>query len=247
ENAGLSAARNTGVQRSTGEFLVFLDADDWLTPGSIERNLVHLLSNEKLAFVSGAHYKVFKDGTIKEEIQHVKSDHYCNLLRRNYIGMHSSVLFRRWVFDEFLYDTSLRSCEDYDLYLRVARKYPVYHHTEKIGAYRILSDSMSSNLPRMLATALKVLDHQKSSLHSEAEKEAYKAGKAFWTNYYCTQLHQNLVAKRTRPSKAALDMLFAYEPELGREFVSKNRLYLLLKGSNRMHMLKYLLNNKRQN
>ena len=87
--------------------------------------------------------------------------------------MHATVLYRRWVFDEFGFDTSLKACEDYDLYLRIARKYPIAHHTKKTAAYRWHNSNMSGNIPKMLSYVLIVLDRQKKLLHTK-EKEALK-------------------------------------------------------------------------
>src|SRR5688500_685940 len=52
-NSGLSASRNTGIRHSQGDYLVFLDADDWLYPEALAINLQYLKQNEQLAFVSG--------------------------------------------------------------------------------------------------------------------------------------------------------------------------------------------------
>ena len=41
-NQGLSSARNTGVAHSKGEFVCFLDADDWLLPNALETNYLHI-------------------------------------------------------------------------------------------------------------------------------------------------------------------------------------------------------------
>src|SRR5688572_13575667 len=151
KNQGLSAARNTGIKHSTGEYLVFLDADDWLLPGSIITNVEYLQAKNDLAFVSGAHDKVFVDkGEVRHEYQAVKANHYQQFLQGNYIGMHATVMYRRRVFDEFLFDVSLRACEDYDLYLNISRKHPVLHHEKNIAAYRLHTTNMSGNIPVML-------------------------------------------------------------------------------------------------
>lgn len=226
ENQGLSAARNTGISHSKGEMLVFLDADDWLLPDAIHTNVRYLLQHEKLAFVSGGHDKVFIDeGTVKEEICEVPSEHYLNLLEGNYIGMHATVMYRRWVFEEFAYDTSLKACEDYDLYLNITRKYPVLHHTQKIAAYRLHTTNMSGNIPFMLATALHVLDRQHKHLHTAVENDAFKKGHAIWKDYYCKELYNKLLSKKVTASKKAISTLVKYKPVLGIKYMLKSILH----------------------
>jgi glycosyltransferase involved in cell wall biosynthesis/SAM-dependent methyltransferase len=172
-NQGLSASRNTGIKNCTGAYVTFLDADDWLYPNGIEINLTCLNENEKAAFGSGAYDNVYEDGSITECKVEIEKDHYRHFLDYNYVGMISVVLFRRHVFDEFLFDTKLKACEDHDLYLKVSRKYPVFHHTQKIAAYRRHSANMSSNIPVMLSTALAILKKQQKRLQTKAEKRAY--------------------------------------------------------------------------
>lgn len=58
-NGGPSAARNTGVARATGEFLAFLDADDYWEPGKIERQMARLAASPNLEIVACQHrYRV---------------------------------------------------------------------------------------------------------------------------------------------------------------------------------------------
>ena len=223
ENQGLSAARNTGIRNSHGDLLVFLDADDWLLPGALEVNVRHLQQNEKLAFVSGGHDKVFvEDGITKEDITEVTSDHYAHLLQGNYIGMHATVMYRRWVFEEMEYDTSLKRCEDYDLYLRIAHKYPVLHHTEKIAAYRLHTANMSSNIPGMLSTVLEVLERQQDRLRTPAETKAYTQGQEIWKSYYCQELYQNLLRGKASFNFPAYLTLARHKPSLLLKFL-RNR------------------------
>ncbi len=214
ENQGLSAARNTGALHSTGEFLVFLDADDLLYPYAISYNLAYLLQHPNAAFVSGAYLAItHAKENLDDGGEEILDDHYINMLRKNYIGMHGTVMYRRWVFDEFLFDTSLKACEDYDLYLRVTRKYPVLHHTKKLAAYRMHTSNMSGNLPLMLSQALEVLKRQEPELRSDAEREAYEAGLKGFVDYYTTLIYGCLKAEQIKPTPEVLNFLHQYKPK----------------------------------
>jgi glycosyltransferase involved in cell wall biosynthesis/SAM-dependent methyltransferase len=192
-NRGLSAARNTGIDHSKGEFLVFLDADDLLYPNAIEINIGYLLKNETLAFVSGWHDKVdeWKYPIAQDAQQVIESNHYLHLLMGNYIGMHAAVMYRRKVFDKFRYDTSLKACEDYNLYFDITRKYPVASHNTKMAAYRIHGVNMSANVPFMLKHVLFVLERQKPRLLSNEERQAFNLGKKIWKDYYSEKIYWN--------------------------------------------------------
>lgn len=166
-----------------------MDADDLLLHDAIAYNIEYLKKETKLAFVSGAHQVSTIDNIkIKTINESVVFDHFQTLLRKNYIGMHATVMFRREAFDEVLYDTTLKACEDYDIYLKIAKKHPIAHHNKVLSVYRRHQENMSNNIPFMLSTVLKVLNRQKHNLSKKMTfwlyKKVSKTSQNIITNYF---------------------------------------------------------------
>jgi glycosyltransferase involved in cell wall biosynthesis len=234
DNKGISATRNTGIDNSSGKYIVFLDADDWLLPDALKINLKYIESDPKLAFVSGGFQFFYeKDKTTQDIISVVEEDHYCHLLESNFIAMIASMMFQRWVFDSFRYDTNLRVCEDYELYLRVARKHPIFHHTELIAVYFIHDTNVSKVSSAMLDAALQVLDTQKSVLMNDKEKHWFKKGQIFWKNWYCKVMYTQLVnvfGEDIKTNKLALRTLRKYNKPLYFRLMLKTVLLFLKPG-----------------
>ncbi|MFQ4139750.1 glycosyltransferase [Nodosilinea sp. PGN35] len=197
ENQGLSGARNTGIRESKGKCLVFLDADDRLTPNALQAGLNCLHAHPECAFISGHHRYIKGDGSLLNEYspEPIDEDHYLALLKRNYVGMHATVMYQRWVFDVVGgFDTSLKSCEDYDLYLRIAKSFPVYRHDYITAEYRRHESNMTYNSSRMLNAALTALRSQWPYVRDHSSyRRAYCAGLRFWRGYFGKQSLERLI------------------------------------------------------
>ncbi len=226
DNAGLSAARNTGIKHSSGKYLIFLDADDWLLPGAIARNTGFLAGYDEIAFVSGAYqYRIENENRYGNIIKEVEGDHYCALLKGNYIGMHATVLYQRWVFDHLQFDTRLKACEDYDLYLRIARIYPIAHHTDLIAVYRLHNTNMSGNAILMLESTQQVLKQQALNLKNDLERKCYEEGLMYWQHYYAKELFTKLSfqLQLNNINKQEESALRKYDKTLYKLFVARKR------------------------
>jgi glycosyltransferase involved in cell wall biosynthesis len=197
ENRGLAAARNTGVAATDAAFLTFLDADDRLLPEAMEVGIRHLEAQPSAAMVYGAHRMVDVDGRPVSAKIHIPvfGDAYLQFLRRgNFVGMHATVVYRR----ERLaalggFDESFRSCEDYELFMRIVKTGAIVSHDCLVAEYRKHGQNMSNNRRRMLAAALRVLDVQSASIVTAEERLAIAEGRKFWRAYYAGELAEDAI------------------------------------------------------
>jgi hypothetical protein len=191
-NQGLAAARNTGLRGSQGAYLVFLDADDRLLPQALEAGIRHVQTVPDCAFVAGHFRYINSDGSrSKEDAQEpIAPDPYLAFLQGNYVAMHAAVMYRRVALEAVGgFNPSLAACEDYDLYLRLAREFPVVRYDEVVAEYRQHTGNMSRDPALMLQTALAVLRAQwHHAKASPSYRRAYHTGLRGWQAYYGEQL-----------------------------------------------------------
>lgn len=189
---GVSMARNTGVLYSKGAYLLFLDADDWLYPEALEIQLHYFNAFPEVALVAGGFDRVNDDGTLladQPDLKQNRDEFYCQLLMGNFIGMQSNVMYRRDLFFDFYFDSTVDGCEDYDLNLRVSRQLPALSHTQKVAVYRMHGDSLSSDIAMMKERVQRVLARQKPFLRTPEERAAFDTGVSNWNAYYTTVMN----------------------------------------------------------
>ncbi|HNX68236.1 MAG TPA: glycosyltransferase family A protein [Candidatus Omnitrophota bacterium] len=127
KNSGPAAARNLGIQNARGEWIAFLDSDDEWKPGKLKAQLKFF--EEHPDYLIGQTEEIWiRNGTrVNPMKKHKKHGGFifeqCLPLC---IISPSAVMMHRKLFDEVgLFDESLPACEDYDLWLRIASRYPV--------------------------------------------------------------------------------------------------------------------------
>lgn len=139
ENSGVSITRNNGVAVSTGEFICFLDADDWWAPSFLEK-MDALIRSFPDAGIYGSNYYYVKNGRQRECIKNVKTGYinYCRVYADS-LAMpltSISVAIPRNVFDEMKgFRPHLRLGEDFDLWIKIALKYKVVFLNEPLAYY----------------------------------------------------------------------------------------------------------------
>lgn len=171
ENAGLANARNTGIkasmQESKAPFIALLDADDVWLEGKLEKQLSVFETSQdpKLGLVYSSYELIDENGiAIAGENLIVKpslrGQVYSSLLTGNFIsGSGSGVLVKSIVFEEVgLFDEALKASEDWDMWIRIARKFHFDYVNESLVQIRVHSSNMQKDFSRMLASELAMLN-----------------------------------------------------------------------------------------
>lgn len=222
-NQGLARARNAGFARSTGEYVVFLDADDRLLPEAVAVNCDQLESRPDCAFVAGHYRFVDANGILLDEweAEPVESDPYLHLLKRNYIGNPATVMFRREAVRAVGgFRAWPTGAEDYDMYLRVTRLFPVCRHGRLIVEYRRHGRAMSDNPVLMLIGTLRALRAQRRHVRREpVYLAAYPEGIQNWRDHYLNRTIEYVrrtlrsPGQRRRALSALTKLTFSVPPE----------------------------------
>jgi peptidoglycan/xylan/chitin deacetylase (PgdA/CDA1 family)/2-polyprenyl-3-methyl-5-hydroxy-6-metoxy-1,4-benzoquinol methylase len=156
--SGVSAARNAGVAVARGEWLCFLDADDWLAPRAFDRLLALARADPDAAVLVGGATRVGEGGEVWDYDSRDLSDPFAVLSTHCSIAIHSALVRRAAVRELGGFDESLRSSEDWDLWQRLARAGRRFAQTRaRVAFYRARPGSLSRDLPRAAHAGLAVM------------------------------------------------------------------------------------------
>jgi glycosyltransferase involved in cell wall biosynthesis len=158
-NAGEAGARNTGVAQARFDWLLFLDADDWISPRHLERMTAELHAHPELDAVHCGYARVTPDGKhLEEPYRPPTGDLFPTLARRSAFPVHACVVRRALVDEVGRFDTSLRTCADWDLWQRVARAGARFGAVEEVLAfYRMTPSGASLDAWQLFEDDLRVL------------------------------------------------------------------------------------------
>ncbi|MFA6549198.1 MAG: glycosyltransferase [Candidatus Margulisiibacteriota bacterium] len=134
EKEGVSAARNFGVSVSNGKYIAFLDSDDLWEKRKLEKQLKYLKDHPEFKICYTNETWIRNGAHLNQLKRHQK---YHGLIFDKCLPLciisASSILMERAVFDALGgFDESLPVCEDYDLWLRLALRYPIAYLDEKL-------------------------------------------------------------------------------------------------------------------
>lgn len=157
---GPAAARNEGLRQARGDAVLFLDADDWIARDHLRR--LHAgLRQEREAVASYCGYvRVTPEGQafMPRLARGLTEDPIQELVHRNPLATHSLLVLRQRVTEVGGFDSSLRTCEDWDLWQRLAFAGGRFALVPQLYAYyRLGPDSLSANVTQLFSDAATVI------------------------------------------------------------------------------------------
>ena len=149
-NRKTAITRNAGITRATGEFVAFLDADDYWEPEKLERQLTVFARHSQVGVVASRYYGQQPNG--KREINKTNADAWYDRVRCE-SGAKSfllgtmlwtgTVMVRRKLLENERFVSGLEPAEDRDLWIRLASTAPVYMLSQPLATAVLTEGSIS--------------------------------------------------------------------------------------------------------
>jgi glycosyltransferase involved in cell wall biosynthesis len=144
-NGGVASARNMGLDKAVGEYIAFLDSDDLWPDCYLETMVLALDIARDYDIAYTAITQNYPDGAV---IEHARAKYCisgsitCPLFNKMFVHVQASV-WRRTVLEQFRFDEQLRTCEDYDVFLRVSLRAKFLFVPDIKVVRRVRKDSLS--------------------------------------------------------------------------------------------------------
>lgn len=126
-NKGPAAARNLGIKEAQGEWIAFLDSDDEWKPGKLKAQLEFFQKNPEYLICQTEEIWIRNGTRVNPMKKHQKFGGFIfeKCLPLCVVSPSAVMMHRKLLEEVGLFDEALPACEDYDLWLRIAAKYPI--------------------------------------------------------------------------------------------------------------------------
>lgn len=208
-NGGLASTRNFGIAEATGDYLIFLDADDEMAEGAICAMRAHLANNPHSMMVIGGHYSVLINGKrklhIPNTLPYTAYDKLKSYLLDKTISISNGACAKhKSIFQSILYPENFRNSEDIPIFAYVLSNYHcttlnlplalIYKHDDSLRHHAGHSDAVGMQLvdevfaPSRISSELQPLKHLfKIQRLLSLSRVAYEAGHHLKSREYFTR------------------------------------------------------------
>jgi glycosyltransferase involved in cell wall biosynthesis len=202
-NRGVSAARNRGIEAASGTYLAFLDSDDLWLPEKLESQMAFFDAHPEAMICQTQEIWIRNGRRINPKRRHQKASgmFFERSLELCLVSPSAVVIKRDLLREVGQFDGELPACEDYDLWLRIGARYPVFlvdkplvikrgGHADQLSASRRLDKYRIQSLKKILESDILSKEQHKAAVSMLQKKcEIYangceKRGRTKETEYY---------------------------------------------------------------
>lgn len=150
KNGGPAKARNVGIKEARGEYIAFLDADDFWLPTKLEKQIQYFNQHPEVSFIFTENSMFDEKGIVRHTLQKrdrlLKRDIVRSIFMSSYLAT-PTVIVRKTVFEEVGYfEENLFAAEDDNMWMRIAMKFKVGLIDEPLTMVRINRGSLTHNM-----------------------------------------------------------------------------------------------------
>lgn len=248
KNEGISVARNTGIAQARGEYVAFIDHDDIWLPEKLKEQMALLEGNKEIYLCFSDVYIIDEKGRRGKNVFKICPAHsgmvFKQLLKDNFIPVITAVI-KKEVFKEIgLFNPQYRIAEDWDLFLRISKQYPVVFVNRPLAKYRIHSGSFSRHRNLMFAEVISIMNKYTGSVDKATARTVEMRKRKFQFDLGIVYLQEGMRSKardfflakvREEPLPFCFyaGLLVTYLPESWIKFIGQ------ILSSKKLHDLKY--------
>jgi len=156
ENQGVASTRNRGVEEARGEYVSFLDCDDIWFPEKLEKQIEYVNEHPHVALVCAEVHIINSDGKF---VKHVKRDEslpltFENLFEQSLVHVPTTIVKRQVILALGGFDPTVAISDDYDLWLRLIKRYSCHYMPIPLAKYRIHSGNLMKQFDKRLRNNL---------------------------------------------------------------------------------------------
>jgi len=168
ECRGANYSRNVGINASRGEFVCILDDDDEWLPSKLEKQVSKIQGGpDSIGLVYSGFYYVTEDGSIAVEAKpQYRGDVKKALIERCIFGALTVMVRKEAIIKAGLYDERMRSCQDWDMWIRVSELCEVDFIDEPLAKYHVHSGQISTDLGKKIDGRLHLYDKYRTAIES---------------------------------------------------------------------------------
>ena len=155
-NSGACEARNKGILAAKGEYIAFQDSDDAWRANKLEVQLRALQNQHAdIVFCKGKKHGY----SIEEEFPQIEKGFVQTkrLIEHSLVST-QTILAKTSVFEDELFDVEMPRLQDYDLVIRLAKKYQFYFCDEVLVDLYLQSDSITLNIPKSIKAYERIIE-----------------------------------------------------------------------------------------